>query len=343
MGLRRWAWAAVAVLVIACGGGQPAGAASPARATTPPPGLQATGPSGPVAPPPTPAPGGPLVTLPGSLVLDPAPGGVLWTIANGQYLFRSLDQGASWELRPHPPLGGRPEESFIDAEQGWFEAGGSPATQCTSETVVIYHTVDAGSTWQRLAGTGLGEAGCKEQLSFVGAGRGFMADWDDFHPPVIYRTLDGGQSWTASAPLPDPPGFTTSSGGFTLHAGRVQAFGGILLVTAGSGQGVVFVYRSLDGGATWAYLTTVPGPGASGPAFKTAGLWFQLVVPNGASETADSGASWHPVPTDYSQAAPVSPAVVFADPQLGYATVRGALARTLDGGAHWVGLRTPGT
>lgn len=342
MGVRRRVLVAVVGLVVACGGGQAAGTASAARLKTPPPGFKATGPTGPVVPAPAPTPGGPLVTLPGSLALDPAPGGVLWVIANGRYLFRSRDRGETWELRPGPPLLGNAEESFIDGQEGWFDAGGSPATQCTAETVAVYHSVDAGTSWQRLPATGMAEAGCKEQISFVGAGHGFIDSWDDFHPPVIYRTLDGGQSWAASAPLPDPPGFTTRSGGFTLHAGRVQGFGGTLLVTAWSGRGTGYVYRSLDGGASWGYLATTGGPGLSSVAFKTASLWFQLTG-NGAAETADAGASWHRVPTDYSQAAPIAPVVAFADPLLGYATVRGAFARTLDGGAHWAWLPTPGT
>lgn len=46
--------------------------------------------------------------------------------------------------------------------------------------------------------------------------------------------------------------------------------------------------------------------------------------------------------SDYDQAAPVAPDVVFGDSAVGYATVRGGLSRTLDGGLHWSALHTPG-
>jgi hypothetical protein len=45
--------------------------------------------------------------------------------------------------------------------------------------------------------------------------------------------------------------------------------------------------------------------------------------------------------SDYSQAAAIPPVVIFADPMVGYATVRGSIQRTGDGGAHWTLLRTP--
>jgi photosystem II stability/assembly factor-like uncharacterized protein len=60
-------------------------------------------------------------------------------------------------------------------------------------------------------------------------------------------------------------------------------------------------------------------------------------------ETGDSGAGWHPFTTDYAQAPPIAPEIVFGDGRVGYATVRGAIQRTLDGGAHWTGIKTPGT
>jgi len=65
--------------------------------------------------------------------------------------------------------------------------------------------------------------------------------------------------------------------------------------------------------------------------------------PRAAKETTDGGATWHAFTSDYQQAAPVSPAITFGDAQAGYATVRGSIQRTIDGGAHWTSLRTPGT
>jgi photosystem II stability/assembly factor-like uncharacterized protein len=60
-------------------------------------------------------------------------------------------------------------------------------------------------------------------------------------------------------------------------------------------------------------------------------------------ETTDGGASWHAYTSDYSQAAPIAPEVVFGDANVGYATVRGEIQRTTDGGARWSKIKTPGT
>ena len=103
-----------------------------------------------------------------------------------------------------------------------------------------------------------------------------------------------------------------------------------------------YVCRSVDGGATWSYLATVPqGDGAF--AFVTATRWLQIATPSSSKETTDGGATWHAFTTEYSQAAPVAPEIVFGDPLVGYATVRGAIQRTVDGGAHWTTIKTPGT
>ena len=39
----------------------------------------------------------------------------------------------------------------------------------------------------------------------------------------------------------------------------------------------------------------------------------------------------------------LTPEVVFADSLVGYATVRGGISRTVDGGLHWTDVHTPGT
>ena len=108
------------------------------------------------------------------------------------------------------------------------------------------------------------------------------------------------------------------------------------------GQSTHYTYRSSDGGVTWAYASTAPVQMA-GIAFVTATRWLQVAAPGESKETTDAGATWHPFTTDYQQAAPIAPTIVFGDAQVGYATVRGAIQRTTDGGAHWTSIRTPGT
>ena len=109
-----------------------------------------------------------------------------------------------------------------------------------------------------------------------------------------------------------------------------------------NGQNGHNAYRSTDGGATWTFVTTAPSQ-QDVIAFVTATRWVQISSPGNSKETTDGGATWHAFTTDYQQAAPVAPAITFGDAQVGYATVRGAIQRTIDGGAHWSALRTPGT
>jgi len=78
-------------------------------------------------------------------------------------------------------------------------------------------------------------------------------------------------------------------------------------------------------------------------AFVTESRWLQVILPGQSVETTDAGRSWHAYASDYGQAAPVSPQVVFGDASVGYATVRGSIQRTEDGGLHWKYIKTPGT
>jgi hypothetical protein len=155
---------------------------------------------------------------------------------------------------------------------------------------------------------------------------------------VIYRSADAGATWTASTPLPAAPGNTAV---FALP-GRPKAFGSVVLLDASGGQQSKDVFRSADGGATFSFASKVPTFDGT-VAYVTATRWIQIATSNTSMETADSGASWHAFTTDYSQAAPIAPDIVFGDATVGYATVRGAIQRTIDGGAHWTTIKTPGT
>jgi photosystem II stability/assembly factor-like uncharacterized protein len=132
-----------------------------------------------------------------------------------------------------------------------------------------------------------------------------------------------------------------------LPAGLVRAFGFTLLLPAwgmqpGAQAGTVYVFGSIDGGATWTYLATT-GTGINNVTLVSASRWLELIVPEQSLETTDAGKTWHGYPSHYSQAAPVAPQIVFGDSSVGYATVRGSIQRTGDGGLHWTYIKTPGT
>ena len=329
-----------AMLVIACGspaaspGPNPLPTGAPA---TPTPSTRGSASAQPASPTPIP--------LPTFAQLSAPSGAVLWTLVAGSRLFRSTDRGATWTERATPAQFANPEIAFISEAVGFVSLGGTPAAQCAQQSIGLSHTIDGGTTWQTITPTGIVAAQCKEALSFADAQRGFLSAWDPNSAALIYRTTDGGRTWSPSRPLPDPPGFTTSNAGFTLRAGAVKAFGDELLVEAvgqTTGGQRRYIFSSSDGGATWTYRTDAPDPDSQ-VVFVTASRWFQLSAGAVPRETADAGASWHAFTTDYQQAAPLAPAIVFGDAQTGYATARGAIQRTIDAGAHWTAMKTPGT
>jgi photosystem II stability/assembly factor-like uncharacterized protein len=340
----RRAFVLAALLAASCGSPAASPAASPSATPFATPSVAVASPTR-TAPAAVTSPTATPIALPSFAQLSAPSGTVVWALVAATRLFRSTDRGDTWTERPLPASAADPEVAFVSDTEGWAALHGAAAAQCGQQSLGLAHTADAGATWQALTPTGIAPAQCKEALSFPDAQHGFLSAWDPNSAPVIYRTTDGGRTWSASRPLPDPPGFVTTAAGFALRAGAVKAFGQALLVEAvgqtTSGQRR-YVFISGDGGATWMHVADAPDPDST-VVFATGSRWFQLSAGATPKETTDSGATWHAFTTDYQQAAPVAPAIVFGDAQVGYATVRGAIQRTVDGGAHWTALRTPGT
>jgi hypothetical protein len=294
------------------------------------------------------------IVLPTTAELSAPSKDVVWALVASTLLFRSTDRGATWEQRTLPPRAGGgnpPVLSFVDADNGWYFVGGVPETQCNGAGAEVWRTTDGAATWQLVAqvqwtqpphtDSGIAYAQCKDGLSFIDPTHGFLGGWDPNHRPTVYRTSDGGKTWSAST-LPDPPGFVSQAGGSTLRLRLVKGFGGTLLALADANRAPAYVFRSTDGGATWAYLATANG-GSTYPAFVTATRWLVIYNDGSGQETTDAGKSWHPFSTDYADAAGVASTFTFADASIGYGTVRGGIKRTADGGSHWMRIATPGT
>ena len=289
--------------------------------------------------------------IPLAYVVDVAAAGngVVWAlegsgIVAGDHLFRSLDRGVAWQERAVPALPRVAEISFVDDQNGWILTTGSPATGCMAQYFAVWRTTDAAETWQKAYEDNFVSGGCKAAIAFVDPQRGYMSVSGRDVAPAVLRSVDGGRTWSLSQRLPDPPGFRFEPSVSTLAPGAVADFGPVLLVSALSevgGDRHRHVYRSTDRGATWSYVGVAPT--VSDIVFLTPTRWLQIVPGSSSSETTDAGASWPSFATDYSQAAGVAPRIVFGDAKTGYATVRGGMQRTTDGGVHWAYLTTPGT
>ena len=257
--------------------------------------------------------------MPTDAVLSAPSSQVVWAVVAGQYLFTSADRATSWQARTLPSAGaaGNPLVSFVDATTGFVMFRSESATGCGLAGVQLWSTADGGNTWQ--AAGPLPSADCTDAMYFTDARHGMISTGDTFNVAVIWRTQDGGNTWVKAQSDVKHPAPRVNS---------FQVYGSTVLAYAPP-----FVYRSSDGGLTWAYVTQSPNSSKS-IAFVTASTWIEL-IPHQSFATTDGGQSWHAFNTDYDQAAPIPPLVVFASPAVGYATVRGQVQRTLDGGVHW--------
>jgi photosystem II stability/assembly factor-like uncharacterized protein len=320
--------ASIGALVLERRAQSPAGAASGARQASPSPSGK----------------GGDIVYLPTDVQLSVPAADTVWALVAGRLLFVSTDHGDNFKPASLPAGVPASSISFADWARGWLLSAASPQTQCDGQQVMLFATVDGAGTWRRLSPRGIAQAQCKTDISFVDATHGFISAWDDNHPPTIYRTADGGLTW-AAATLPNPPGFTGEPAGFELRAGAVRRLGPDLLVVASGmnarqGKANSFVFRSVDGGATWNAVATLPT--MSGLALVTESRWLLIGNDGTARETVDAGRTWHAFATDYQDAAGVASVFDFGDANVGFGTVRGTIYRTVDGGRHWSKMETPG-
>jgi photosystem II stability/assembly factor-like uncharacterized protein len=257
----------------------------------------------------------------------------VWALVGGTRLFRSSDRGDTWVERSPPVRLANVEVAFADDTNGLLLNPDSPPTSCQTQ---IWKTADGAGTWQLLPSTGIADARCKRGLASADMTHALLTGSTPTDPAIVYRTSDGGSTWQASGPL------AGRSAAVYNMPGRPRAFGtAVLLDATPSGQSRA-VFRSQDSGATFGLVAAAPLVEAP-VAFVTPTRWLQLGPPGSSQETTDGGASWHAYTTDYSQAAPIAPDVVFGDANVGYATVRGSIQRTTDGGAHWTTIKTPGT
>lgn len=274
--------------------------------------------------------------MPTTADLSAPSAGLVWALIGGSRLFVSSDRGRTWQERamPKAPPGSEADEiSFVDDTYGWMST-------CANTATLLWKTTDGARSWHTVSSP-FPSGQCLYGLSFVDRSHGFMPVNYENGPPAVFSTPDAGETWNG-VHVENPPAFQPGQPGYAFTVLRIVRFGSVYYLAAhGSvpaGE-VGWVFRSTDG-VSFTYLASTPYP-ADSLTFVTSNRWLQLN--SSAVETIDSGKSWHAFTTEYSQAAPVAPQVVFGDAEVGYASVRGSIQRTTDGGVHWESITTPGT
>ncbi|MCZ2108361.1 MAG: LuxR C-terminal-related transcriptional regulator [Dehalococcoidia bacterium] len=264
------------------------------------------------------------------------------------WIFRTSDGGATWQASdPFPGAIPQGALSFADPSNGWyFESQGAGAG---SQGIAIYRTTDGGATWAKIGETsgGVGSPGPNLPLSCIKsqplqltATTGFATGSCAGGPPFLYRTTDGGETWSLVA-LPDPadasktltacscstgtPIFPTKSDGFLTMSGRHQA-----------------IYATHDAGATWKLTGPLPGDVSSTVAFADATHGW-IIEGSHLFATTDAGAIWK----DLGQPPFGNAILSFVSPTEGFAWIRVSadgnpqtgLLHTTDGGKTWVPVR----
>jgi len=275
-----------------------------------------------------------------------------WALTmDGNHVLFTEDGGQTWldatpiDLATLPPdyltFGIRP--FFLNEMTAWF-------TPNSADDALLYHTQNSGLDWSittlpfdhasyffldDLLGYALVDLG-------AGAGSYYVA---------IYRTLDGGASWTQV--FTHEPGESKSmreggsKNGITFRGVDSGWIGGAIPM-----DDFFYLYYTQDGGVTWAEETDITLPAEYMGSFldvwqpmfvseTTAYLPVHAINPAGMHlliyRSEDYGESWA-----FQSGIPDGQMLDFINVNEGWAAAQTDLYRTLDGGGSWIPVAIPG-
>ena len=251
-----------------------------------------------------------------------------WVVNFAGEIYNTLDGGQTWarQLVAQARTGGRVRfrsVAFANGQLGW-------AGSLTIGGHYLYETRDGGQTWQditnRISGPVEGICGLWAVNDQVIYGVGRYAS-----PARFLKSADGGQTWVSKdmSPLAG-----TLIDVFFLDENHGFVIGGD---NANLAMAHAIVLETLDGGETWAvrHRSSEPGEWGWKISFPTPQFGYVSVERfNGAKvlKSTDGGSSWSELTIPGSR--PLQ-GLVFANPNVGWASGRGTTSMTTDGGTTW--------
>jgi photosystem II stability/assembly factor-like uncharacterized protein len=229
-----------------------------------------------------------------AVLIDPTNPSRIWVGAAGGGVWRSDDAGASWQpmnglltmlgcgcmaLDPADP-----DHLWFGSGEGFFDAVEGSSNTAILRGAGLFESFDAGATWSRVASTAnpdwhfvnrLAVLPQNPQVLLAATGSGIWRSTDggqtwsrrtterafdvDFHPTDATRavagrtdgralwSIDGGVTWSA---------VTISAASTRIELAYARSNPSVVYCTASDVAEAIHVFRSLDGGQSWAQRST---------------------------------------------------------------------------------------
>lgn len=231
-----------------------------------------------------------------AVLIDPTNPQRIWVGSAGGGVWYSDTAGASWQPRNGllTMLGcgcmaldpANPDHLYFGSGEGFFDAEQGSSNTAILQGAGIFESLDAGVTWARISSTATPDWYFVNRLAFRAGNPLVMLAATG---SGIWRSVDGGQTWSqrtteraldvdfhptdpnrAVAGRADGRALWSTDGGLTWTATQLSGAStrveiayarsnpGTVFAAVANASGQIDIWRSLDGGQTWALRSTQP-------------------------------------------------------------------------------------